>query len=212
MYIAFEGIEGSGKSVQIKLLKEFFSSIKVDFIVTKEPGSTKIGEKIREILLSSEFKEISTLTELFLYFSDRAQHYKEIIKPNYRKKIIISDRSMYSTVAYQGYGRGIDLRLLNYLNDITTEKIYPDIVILLDCPVELGIKRALMREKDLKNARFELEDKDFHEKVRKGYLELAKLNNWIVVDSTFNEMEVFEKIKEFLMKNYEKDIRNFTKK
>jgi len=212
MYIAFEGIEGSGKSVQIKLLKEFFSSIKVDFIVTKEPGSTKIGEKIREILLSSEFKEISTLTELFLYFSDRAQHYKEIIKPNYRKKIIISDRSMYSTVAYQGYGRGIDLRLLNYLNDITTEKIYPDIVILLDCPVELGIKRALMREKDLKNARFELEDKDFHEKVRKGYLELAKLNNWIIVDSTFNEMEVFEKIKEFLMKNYEKDIRNFTKK
>ena len=158
MYIAFEGIEGSGKTLQINLLKKFLSLKNVDFIITKEPGSTEIGSQIRNILLSSKNKNMSYLTELFLYNADRAQHYKEIIIPNYRKKIIISDRSFYSTIAYQGFGRGISIELLENLNKISTSGITPDFIILLDLEPEIGIKRALNREKNFDNARFELED------------------------------------------------------
>ncbi len=209
MYIAFEGIEGSGKSLQIKLLENFFKQNRYKYIITKEPGSTAIGKQIRKILLSSKNSKISILTELFLYFADRAQHYEEIIITNYGKRIIISDRSMYSTFAYQGYGRGIDIDILKKLNKIATKEIEPDLVILLDCPVEIGLKRALDREKTLDFARFELESFEFHNKVRKGYLELSKKNNWLVIDATLKPKKIYNIITEFIERNYERIIKNF---
>ena len=210
MYIVFEGIEGSGKSLQIKFLKKYLENNNFSYIITKEPGSTLIGKQIRKILLSSKNQNMCSLTELFLYNADRAQHYKEVILPNYRKKIIISDRSFYSTIAYQGYGRGIDLELLFMLNKISTNNIYPDYVILLDCPVEIGIKRALMREKNFENARFELEDTEFHKKIREGYLKLAKENNWLVLDSTDEPEKLHLEIVNFLQND--RNFKNFIKK
>ena len=210
MYIAFEGIEGSGKSLQVKLLIEHFKN-RYKYIATKEPGSTKIGTEIRKILLNSDNKDISKFAELFLYFADRAQHYREIIFPNYNKCIIISDRSMYSTFAYQGYGRGIDFEILNYLNDLATNKIYPDEVILLDCPVEEGLKRAFIREGDLKNARFELESEEFHRRVRKGYLEMAKKYNWKVFSALEDPEKLNKKILNYLFEKYEGVFKNFIK-
>ena len=209
MYIAFEGIEGSGKSLQIKLLEEYLKKNRYIYIITKEPGSTKIGSEIRKILLNSENKDISEFTELFLYFADRAQHYREVIIPNIDKKIIISDRSMYSTFAYQGYGREIDFKILEYLNDLATEKIYPDEVILLDCPVEVGLKRALSRESDLKSARFELEDQEFHDRIRKGYLKMAEKFNWKVFNALEEPEILNRKIISYLFEKYERVFKNF---
>ncbi len=210
MYIAFEGIEGSGKTLQINLLKKFLSLKNVDFIITKEPGSTEIGSQIRNILLSSKNKNMSYLTELFLYNADRAQHYKEIIIPNYRKKIIISDRSFYSTIAYQGFGRGISIELLENLNKISTSGITPDFIILLDLEPEIGIKRALNREKNFDNARFELEDIEFHKRVRNGYLILSKnKRNWLVCDANRSPDKIHNEIIEFLTND--RTFKNFIK-
>ncbi len=210
MYIVFEGIEGSGKSLQIKLLKDFLELNCIDFIITKEPGSTKIGMEIREILLSSKNKEMSYLTELFLYNADRAQHFEEVIIPNYGKKVIVSDRSFFSTFAYQGYGRGISFKLLENLNKISTKDISPDLVILLDCEPEIGIKRALIREETLENARFELEDIEFHKRVREGYLKLANEKNWLICNATLSPEKINNQIINYL-KN-DRNFKNFIKK
>ena len=211
MYIAFEGIEGSGKTLQIELLKNFLELNQIDFIITKEPGSTEIGLQIRQILLSTKNKDMSYLTELFLYNADRAQHYKEIIIPNYEKRVIISDRSFFSTYAYQGYGRGISFELLESLNNISTKGISPDVVILLDCEPEIGIKRALKREENLEKARFELEEIKFHHRVRLGYLELAiKFKNWLVCNACESPEKIHKKIIDFL-KN-DRNFKDFIKK
>ena len=186
MYIAFEGIEGSGKSVQIDILKKFLEKKGLKYIITKEPGSTDIGAEIRKILLNSEFSGMGHLTEIFLYLSDRAEHYDKIIKPNINKvDVIISDRSLYSTLVYQGFGRGIDMNLLKQLNGIVTENILPDYVFLIDLPVETGLKRALKREETNKSNqdRFEKERMGFHYKIREGYQFFYKNSkNWFIFD------------------------------
>ncbi len=194
MYIAFEGIEGSGKSVQIKNVANFLTEKGFTYIITKEPGSTPIGNEIRKILLNGSFSEMSYLTEIFLYLADRAEHFEKIIKKNIEKTdFIISDRSLYSTVVYQGFGRGIDLKLLNMLNKVVTQGITPDYVFLFDCSVETGLKRALMREeaKNIDESRFERERKEFHERIKKGYLTLLKsYENWIKINSEKSIEEV----------------------
>ena len=211
MYIVFEGIEGSGKTLQIKLLENYLNMKNVDFIVTKEPGSTQIGAQIRNILLNAENKNMNYLTELFLYNADRAQHFKEIIVPNYRKRIIVSDRSFYSTIAYQGYGRGISLEILENLNEISTGGIIPDVVILLDLEPEIGVSRALKREKNLNNARFELENIEFHRRVREGYLKLAsENNNWLICDASETPDRIHLKIINFI--ENDRNFKNFIKK
>ncbi len=210
MYIAFEGIEGSGKTLQIKLLENYLKLKDVDYILTKEPGSTVIGKQIRNILLSSKNKNMSYLTELFLYNADRAQHYKEVIIPNYKKKLIVSDRSFYSTIAYQGFGRGISFELLETLNKISTNGISPDIVILLDLEPEKGIKRALYREENLDNARFELENIEFHKKVREGYLKLANEKKWLICDATLSPEKINNRIVNYL--ENDRNFKNFIKK
>ena len=188
MYIAFEGIEGSGKSVQLDNIADFLNKNRYSFILTKEPGSTTVGKEIRKILLNSKFSDLSILSEIFLYFADRAEHFNKIIKKNINKvDFIISDRSLFSTLAYQGFARGFDFDLLKMLNDIATDKIYPDFVLLFDCPVEVGLKRAIFREKNKKidEARFEKESIEFHKKVREGYLNLAnEYNNWFIIDAS----------------------------
>ncbi|MFZ6017052.1 MAG: dTMP kinase [Nitrospirota bacterium] len=170
-FISFEGIEGTGKSTQAKLLYEYLRGKGFDVVLTGEPGGTTIGLKIREMLLSIENKKISPVTELLLYNASRAQHIKEVILPAInRGHIVVTDRFSDSTVAYQGYGRGIDLNLIDPLDRIATKGLRPGITILLDLDVEVGLKRNRGINK---TDRLELEDIEFHKKVRKGYLEIA---------------------------------------
>lgn len=171
LFISFEGIEGTGKSTQARLLSEYLSKNGYAIVLTEEPGGTPIGLRIREVLLSVEHKEMDPVAELLLYNASRTQHVKEKILPAInRGEIIITDRFSDSTVAYQGYGRGIDLKLIYSLDRISTGGLMPDITILLDLDVEVGLKRNRGINK---TDRLELEDVKFHKKVREGYLELA---------------------------------------
>ena len=192
MFITFEGIEGSGKSTQIQLLKEFFEKKAQKAFFTKEPGSSEVGKKIRSVLLNKENK-IFPLTEIFLIFADRVQHVQEIIKPNLNEgKIVISDRYFDSSIAYQGQREGVDKKeiyeLINML-DLPT----PDITFLLDLPVDVGLKRAKNRAS---LDRFESEEISFHEGVRQNYLDLQEQNleRIVKIDALQTPDEIFSNI------------------
>jgi len=173
-FISFEGIEGTGKSTQAKLLYTYLRGKGADVILTEEPGGTQISVKIREVLLSVEHREMSPLTELLLYNASRAQHMQEVITPALdRGAIVITDRFTDSTLAYQGYGRGLDLQLIDSIDLIATGRLKPDITLLLDLDVQTGLKRNRGINK---TDRLELEDVAFHERVRNGYLLLAALD------------------------------------
>ena len=166
-FISFEGIEGTGKSTQAKLLYNYLREKGADVILTEEPGGTQISVKIREVLLSVEHKEMSALTELLLYNASRAQHIQEVIMPALdRGAFVITDRFTDSTLAYQGYGRGLDLQLIDSIDLIATGRLRPDITLLLDLDVQTGLKRNRGINK---TDRLELEDVAFHERVRNGY-------------------------------------------
>jgi dTMP kinase len=170
-FISFEGIEGTGKSTQAKLLYTYLREKGADVILTEEPGGTQISVKIREVLLSVEHKEMSALTELLLYNASRAQHIQEVIMPALdRGAFVITDRFTDSTLAYQGYGRGLDLQLIDSIDLIATGRLRPDITLLLDLDVQTGLKRNRGINK---TDRLELEDVPFHERVRNGYHMLA---------------------------------------
>ena len=171
MRIIHEGIEGTGKSTQARLLADHLKEKGYRVIQTMEPGGTRISLKIRELLLSMENREMDHVAELLLYNAARVQHIKEVIGPALeRGEIVIADRFSDSTVAYQGYARGIDLQLIDSLDMIATKKLRPDITILFDIDVRTGLAR---NKKLGKKDRLELEDISFHEKVREGFLRMA---------------------------------------
>jgi len=171
LFISFEGIEGTGKTKQSKLLYEYLRKIGYKVILTGEPGGTRIGLKIRDLLLSLENREMTPVSELLLYNASRAQHIEEVILPALKKGfIVITDRFIDSTKAYQGYGRGIDLKLIEFLEKIVTEDVRPDLTLLLDLDVKTGLKRNRHINK---TDRLELENIKFHKKVREGYLKIA---------------------------------------
>ena len=188
MFITFEGIEGSGKTTLANKLYDYLKGKGLKVYLTKEPGGTKIGLKIREILLSEWKEKLPSIAELLLYEADRNIHIHNVIKPLLKKGyIVISDRFYHSTIAYQCYGRGIDYRIIKMLNNLATEGIKPDITFLLDLPVEEAFKR-LNREKD----RIEKEDMEFHKRVRDGFLDIAKKeDNIIVLDGMKNIDDIF---------------------
>ena len=171
LFISLEGIEGTGKTTQASLVNEFLHQQGYDSIITEEPGGTFIGSRIRDILLSVQHTEMDPVTELLLYFADRAQHIRELIQPALEaRKIVITDRFTDSTLAYQGYGRGIDIDFIIEIDRISTSCMRPDITLLLDLDAEEGLRR---NKRINKEDRLELEDVAFHKKVRAGYLELA---------------------------------------
>ena len=176
-FITLDGPDGCGKSTQSKLLVECLKKEGFKVVHTREPGGTSIAENLRKIILNPNFK-ISPITELMLYEASRAQHTKEIIEPSLRaKKIVVCERYTDATSAYQGYGRGLDLSIVEKLNQIATGGLRPDFTLFLDVPIQEGLKRARKEKKDFshgKGDRLEQENFGFHQKVRKGYLALAK--------------------------------------
>jgi dTMP kinase len=206
LFITFEGVEGSGKTTQIRRLKTYLDRKGIPCMMTREPGGTIIGEKVRKILLDPDHNELVPLGELFLYEAARAQHIKEVIKPHLRKRmIILCDRYCDASIAYQGYGRRIDLKWVEQVNRMASEGIRPDITLLLDCPTGTGLKRALKRNEVLrqeKEARFEKERIQFHNRVRKGYLALARKEPRRVkmIDTRKGEEKVFEEIRRIIDK------------
>ena len=192
MFITFEGIEGSGKSTQIQMLKEFFEKKSLKAFFTKEPGSSEIGKEIRSILLNKENK-IYPQTEIFLIFADRVQHVQEIIKPNLNEgKIVVSDRYYDSSVAYQGQREGISkIEIYELIENLDLPT--PDITFLLDLPAKVGLKRAKNRAS---LDRFESEEISFHEGVRQNYLDLQEQNfqRIVKIDATKSPNEIFSNI------------------
>lgn len=204
VFISFEGIEGSGKSTQAKLLKEFLINSGYDVLLTAEPGGTRIGEEIRRLILSLDNKNMLPLTELLLYNASRIQHIEEIILPSLKIGfVVITDRFTDSTIAYQGYGRKISIDLIIEVDRLINNSLRPDLTILLDLDTKEGLKR---NERLNKKDRLELEDLEFHERVRRGYLEIAsKEPDRIKVINALESIEVVHSevkniVKEFLRK------------
>lgn len=206
LFITFEGVEGSGKTTQILRLKKYLTRKGLACKVTREPGGVSISEKIRKILLDPEHRRLVPFSELLLYEAARAQHIEEVIKPLLKKgTIVLCDRFNDASIAYQGYGRKIDLNLIRRLNRLVSQGIKPDLTFLLDCPSDIGLKRALQRNRMSRNekeGRFEREKIVFHHRVRKGYLEIAKKDprRVKVIDTRAGEEKVFEKIREIVDK------------
>lgn len=205
MFITLEGIEGSGKTTQIPLIVAFLEARGHACVVTREPGGTPIGEKIRAILLDPASKDIDPLAELLLYTADRLQHVKAMVYPLLAAgKTVVCDRYFDATVAYQGFARGLDIGLINGLHKMMVDDLKPDVTVLLDLPVELGLSRAWKQigngSRTGLETRFEEETMNFHEKVRAGYLELARREpqRFHVVDASGDEKQVYREIVQVL--------------
>jgi dTMP kinase len=204
LFITFEGVEGSGKTSQIRRLKNYLNRRGIPCVTTREPGGTAIGEKIRKILLHRDHRRMAPLSELFLYEAARAQHVREVIKPLLKKSgVILCDRYADASVAYQGHGRKLSPALVEMLNRIGTEGIRPTVTFLLDCPSGLGLKRARRRNwrnKRTKQDRFEREKIQFHQRVRAGYRSLARSepDRVKVIDTRQGEKKVFEEIRKIV--------------
>ena len=209
-FISFEGGDGSGKSTQLRLLDQYLTARGTKCLSTREPGGTSLGKMIRQIVLQVGEREVAWPTELFLYLADRAQHVAEVIQPALRSgMLVLCDRFMDSTVAYQGYGRGVDLAMLRRLNDIASWGIVPDLTFLLDCPVEIGSSRTRQRFQTASSVtrapdaepegldRFERERLDFHEKVRQGFLEIARAekDRFVILDARQSVAQLHDEIK-----------------
>lgn len=177
--ITFEGIEGSGKSTQIKLVAGYLTEKKIPHIVTQEPSGTLIGRKIGEILFKREHDCLCAEAEVFLFCAARAQHVREVIMPALEQnKVVLCDRFSDATFAYQGAGRGLDKEFIKMVNDYSAMHLKPDMTLLFDLPVETGLQRAIDRNNLLKEPssidRFERENVDFHRRIRQGYLDILK--------------------------------------
>jgi dTMP kinase len=171
MFITFEGIEGSGKTTHVELLSNHLQEKGYRVVKTREPGGTPVGEALRKVLLMKDLS-VAPLTELLVFLASRAQHVQEVISPALDEgKVVLCDRFVDASYAYQGYGRGMDLGIIETLNRFVTKGVRPNLTILLDCSVEIGLGR---KSADGSLDRFEKEELSFHRKIRNAYLELAK--------------------------------------
>ncbi len=195
LFITFEGADGCGKTTQLNLLKDYLENKGYEVVITREPGAKGLGEKIREILLNYD-GEVSNRCESFLFLADRAQNIDIIVNPAIQQgKIVLCDRHTDSTVAYQGYGRGLDIKQINMLNNIATNNKKPDLTLVFDVDIETSMKRVGSQQD-----RMEKSGKDFFNRVRNGYLELAKQEpeRIKVIDTTKSIEEVQKDVVEII--------------
>jgi dTMP kinase len=172
MLVTFEGIEGSGKTTQVELLCRHLQEKGYNVVKTREPGGTALGEALRKVLLQKDLR-VLPLSELLVFMAVRSQHMGEVIMPALAKDaVVVCDRFIDATYAYQGYGRGVDLGIISTLNRLVTKGVTPNLTILLDCDVKVGLERKLLHEHHLD--RFEQENVAFHEQIMQGYRKLAE--------------------------------------
>ncbi len=191
LFITFEGGEGCGKSVQSRALYNRLAQSAIPAVLTHEPGGTPLSKKIRGWLKRADDISISPLTELLLFNASRTQLIDEAIRPELEKgRVVICDRYTDSTIAYQSYGRGLDLDMVRAVNDIATQGLKPNLTVLLDISAEEGLARKKRRD------RFEQEDIAFHHRVREGYLRLAKEEpqRWLTIDAAQSKAKIAEVI------------------
>lgn len=195
LFITFEGTDGCGKTTQIELLKRYLEKKGYKVVLTREPGAKGLGEKLREILLNYD-GDVSSNCESFLFLADRAQHIDMLIKPAIeRGEVVLCDRHTDSTVAYQGYGRGLDLDQIRMLNDIATNGVKPDMTFVFDIDIETAQKRVGKTKDRMESAGIE-----FFKRVRQGYLEIAKSEpeRVKVLDATQTIETIANQVKEYI--------------
>lgn len=205
MFITFEGPEGSGKSTQLPQLARFLEESGLSVVKTREPGGTKIGDQIREVLIRMDNTELHPRTEILLFLAARAQLVEELIIPSLQQgKIILCDRYGDSTLAYQGYGHGLDLEILRAMLQFATGGLKPDLTILLDVDIMTGLKRKKIKEEWNRLDAFEL---SFHERVREGYQILAaqEPERWKIVDARQEPDQVQKEIRTLVMDALDKN-------
>ena len=196
MFITFEGPDGSGKTTQAHLLAEHLSQQGYEVILTREPGGTGVGDQIRAVLHDPDNTAMDARTEILLYSASRAQHVAQRIQPALAAgKVVISDRYADSTLAYQGYGRELDLGILRAITDFATDGVRPDLTICLDVTAREGLQRRRLGGDEWN--RLDAEALEFHQRVRAGYLELAHLEpeRWVVVNAAGSAKEVQAEIR-----------------
>ncbi len=189
LFITFEGGEGCGKSVQTRTLYNRLSKLSIPAVLTHEPGGTPLNKKIRSWLKRADNIKISPLAELLLFNASRTQLIDEVIRPELEKgKVVICDRYTDSTIAYQSYGRGLDMETVRAVNNVATGGLKPNLTVLLDISAQEGLARKKRRD------RFEQEDIAFHQRVREGYLKLAKEEpqRWLAIDATQSKDKIAE--------------------
>ena len=210
-FISFEGGEGGGKSTQIEFLLEALKSIGIDVIKTREPGGSEGAEEIRELLVDGDSDRWDPVTETLLHCAARRDHLKKIILPALELgRWVLTDRFTDSTIAYQGYGHGINKKALKQLQQFIAGNIEPDMTIILDLPIKVGLERAEKRMKTQINAKKNNEDRyermniDFHERLRKGFLSIAKNNRrrCVVIDTTRSIEEIQTTIEQLVFTKF----------
>lgn len=209
MFITFEGIDFCGKTTQVKLLKNFLEDNHKIVKIIREPGGTEISEKIREILLNKDYLNMCYQTEVFLFSASRAQLVREKIIPFLLNDYyVISDRFHDSTIAYQGYGRGIPLEIIEHINQLAIGDTIPDITFFLDIPIEVADERKRQNSL-LELDRLEISQSEFFQKVRSGYFKIAeKEKRFRIIDGTLSVDVVHKKIVEEILNLQNKRIKN----
>jgi len=195
-FITLEGPEGSGKSTHASRLGEYLRSKGRDVLLTREPGGTSIGDQIRTILNDHANAEMQPRAEILLFCASRAQLISQMIRPHLeRGGTVVCDRFADSTLAYQGYGRGLDLEILKSISNFATDRLVPNLTLLLDLPVEIGLARRRRSDSDWN--RLDALEVEFHRRVQQGYLELARRDpkRWICIDAEKEEEEVWSQIR-----------------
>jgi dTMP kinase len=206
-FITFEGVEGCGKTTQIKLLGGHLESLGYSVLLTREPGGCVVADKIRAILLDADNRDMCSLTELFLYAAARAQHVSEVILPALKAgSIVLCDRFTDATIAYQSAGRGLERSSVDTLNLLACQSLRPDLTVLLDCDAAIGLGRARSRieaQSGPREERFELEELEFHQRVRVGYLTLARQEpqRFITVTGSGSIEEISTRITDQVLQN-----------
>lgn len=212
-FITFEGVEGCGKTTQIRMLAERLIALSFRTTLTREPGGCSIADKIRAILLDADNSNMSPLTELMLYAAARAQHVSEVIVPALNAgNVVLCDRFFDATLAYQSFGRGIDRGVIDILNRYACQGVAPDLTILIDCDPTVGLARARMRieaSSGPREERFELEEPEFHRRVREGYQQLAteEPHRFIVIEGNSAVEEIFKLIAVKVLARIPEDLR-----